>query len=435
MSGNEPTILKNLPKGEYTLTEITAPAGYKIAKSVKITIDDEIKKTAGMTDEIITATISKKGISGDSEEVSELSGAILKIEADAGNRYDLSGITASQGDTAVELTFASDNKSFTFTSGEEETVLTKLPAGKYTLSEDTAPLGYAKTTSIEFVVTEDGKITSLTGDEINLVLTDAVIEFQFNKIDGEGKPLADAGFTLTNKEEILLEGVTVGGVKESAIAGNVITFTSNGETMIFKNLPAGSYDIVETAAPEGFEKNVGQKLSFTIDENGGSTIKSDDSTNTKFIYTASMTNTKAGEVSISKRDATVDGSEIAGAELKITLTDEEKILDASKIKLTRDGEDLTDYTVEGNTITFTSGNSSTAIKGLPEGSYTLEETVAPNGYLINKAQVEFTIGANGEVSGETEIKVRPRSKNSLLQQLSASGISQTARNLTEQNSR
>ena len=122
VSGNEPTILKNLPKGEYTLTEITAPAGYKIAKSVKITIDDEIKKTAGMTDEIITATISKKGISGDSEEVSELSGAILKIEADAGNRYDLSGITASQGDTAVELTFASDNKSFTFTSGEVHTL-------------------------------------------------------------------------------------------------------------------------------------------------------------------------------------------------------------------------------------------------------------------------------------------------------------------------
>ena len=63
----------------------------------------------------------------------------------------------------------------TFVSGENDTVLSKLPAGKYTLIEDTAPLGYTKAASIDFVIDKEGKITVDEKAVASVDMTDKLI--------------------------------------------------------------------------------------------------------------------------------------------------------------------------------------------------------------------------------------------------------------------
>lgn len=41
-SGEEPTVLKRLPAGEYLITELEAPEGFKISPDVKVTVSDEL---------------------------------------------------------------------------------------------------------------------------------------------------------------------------------------------------------------------------------------------------------------------------------------------------------------------------------------------------------------------------------------------------------
>ena len=51
----------------------------------------------------------------------------------------------------------------TYYSGDEETIVSLLPAGEYVLEEDTAPLGYSTAAKIEFkvVLSDDGTKTTI----------------------------------------------------------------------------------------------------------------------------------------------------------------------------------------------------------------------------------------------------------------------------------
>ena len=96
---------------------------------------------------------------------------------------------------------------------------------------------------------------------------------------------------------------------------------------------------------------------------------------------------KGPVIQISKRDA-VGSEEGAGAMLKLT---------------GKDGLDLSDVVISGgatvpagpsqdkSTIIWESGETPAALKNLPDGTYTLEETVAPDGYTLVKSTFEFTI--------------------------------------------
>ncbi|MBP3414987.1 MAG: Cna B-type domain-containing protein, partial [Clostridia bacterium] len=75
-SGSDPAVFANLPAGSYTLTEVTAPAGYKLAGQMSITVSAD-GQSFDMIDEAIEMTISKQ----DSETYKELAGATLKLES------------------------------------------------------------------------------------------------------------------------------------------------------------------------------------------------------------------------------------------------------------------------------------------------------------------------------------------------------------------
>lgn len=125
-------------------------------------------------------------------------------------------------------------------------------------------------------------------------------------------------------------------------------------------LSPGTYTLIETMAPEGYELST-EEVEFTVNANG---------TAKKVI----MYNTpikKESRVSISKLDA--DSKDfVAGATLEI-----------------RDEN--------GNVVkTFTSGTNAYVITGLKPGKYVLVETSAPEGYELSKESKKFTILDNSD---------------------------------------
>lgn len=151
-------------------------------------------------------------------------------------------------------------------------------------------------------------------------------------------------------------GKTISGatlvIKDAS--GNVVkTFTSSTSGNKFTDLAAGSYTVVETKAPAGYELN-SNPVSFKVVKNGSAVS-----------VTVENEHKKTGVV-INKVDATT-GNNIAGATLVVK--------DAN-----------------GNVIeTFTSTVNGYEINGLSNGTYTVTETQAPAGYKLNSEPVTFTI--------------------------------------------
>ncbi len=144
-------VVTELPAGDYTLKEITAPDGYVIATDIRFTVDVYGKVTVEnvdaaavsengnplivMVDDTTKVKISKRDITTDKE----LAGATLQIIDEDGN--------------VVDEWVSTDEAHF---------VEGKLIAGKeYTLRETIAPDGYEIANEIKFTVNEDGSVTEV----------------------------------------------------------------------------------------------------------------------------------------------------------------------------------------------------------------------------------------------------------------------------------
>ena len=127
----------------------------------------------------------------------------------------------------------------------------------------------------------------------------------------------------------------------------------------------GDYVMHEVAAPDGY--TVTTDIPFTVDENGlvdgGREVDMTDAP-TKVV--------------ISKQD--LGGEELPGATITIY-----------------DSEGNVATTVFGETCEWVSGDTPKTIEGLPVGSYTLHEVVAPDGYTVT-TDISFTISEDGTVT-------------------------------------
>ena len=392
--------LANLPAGVYTLEETTAPDGFT-KKTEKMTFevgaDGKVGTVNGLTkddnkvvmeDAASKLTIGKKDITGKQE----VTGATLTLTL---TKPDESGATLDDVTANIRVDSRTED-SITWTSGKTDAILSKLPDGEYTLKETGDAFTDEETgktyTVIESTMTftvENGVITKSnaadnlngkategyyyydkTKEEILVCDAEAVNVVPISKQDaGSGAEVAGATLEIT-AENVLdttkLElsrtdkngnkTVLVKGTDYSISAdGKTIQFVSGEDATIITGLPAGTYKLKETNAPDGYQLYTAEET-FTIGTDG------------KVTGTTTIQD-EVSKLTIAKKDIT-GKQEVTGAKLTLTLT-----------KPDESGATLGDVTAnirvdsrDAKSITWTSGKTDAILSKLPDGEYTLKET-------------------------------------------------------------
>ena len=163
---------------------------------------------------------------------------------------------------------------------------------------------------------------------------------------------------ITTKKE--LPGAKL--VIKDANGKEVASWVSTNTPKYIKGLEAGNYTLCETQAPDGYELYT-ECIKFTV--------KADGTVSTVIMYNAPKS--KETKVQISKKDIT-SKEEIAGAKLRITDLNGKEI------------------------ISWVSTTTPKLIKNLKPGKYYLEETQAPDGYILSTEKKEFEVKEDGTVT-------------------------------------
>ena len=424
--------LANLPAGVYTLEETTAPDGFtKKTEEMNFEVgaDGKVGTVNGLTkddnkvvmkDAASKLTIAKKDITGKQE----VTGATLTLTL---TKPDESGATLD-GVIVENSTVASRTEdSITWTSGKTDAVLSKLPDGTYTLGETGEPFVDSETgktyTVIKSTMTftvENGVVTDTTGDADNLNGKATEGYYYYDKTTGQilvcdaeavnvvsiskqdaASSAEVAGATLEITAENVLDTtklelsrtdkngnktVLVKGTDYSISAdGKTIQFVSGEDATIITGLPAGSYQLKETNAPDGYQLYTAEET-FTIGTDG------------KVTGTTTIQD-EVSKLTIAKKDIT-GKQEVTGATLTLTLTNPDEsgaTLDDVTANITVDSR-------TADSITWTSGKTDAILSKLPDGKYTLKETGGAftdtetgKTYTVIKSTMTFTV-ENGVVT-------------------------------------
>lgn len=218
------TFTSDLPLGQYYVKELEAPAGY--VKSDKVIDVDATYK-------------------GDNVKVIELEAAFentpIKVEfskTDITGEKELPGAKLSVIDSEGKIV-----ESWISEAGKSH-VIERLPVGKYTLREESAPYGYKVAVDVAFEITETSGIQKvIMKDE------QAVGRIIINKSDSvTGSPIEGVVFEIRDKDGKVLDTLTTdkNGYAESKLLP-ICTYNKDGS---YKE--DIHYTVIETKAANGY---------------------------------------------------------------------------------------------------------------------------------------------------------------------------------------
>ena len=162
-------------------------------------------------------------------------------------------------------------------------------------------------------------------------------------------------------------------------AGNLVErWTSEAGQIHTVTLKAGVYTLTEEIAPEGYEKST-ETVTFEVDENG----------NVKDGKKVEMKNQPIVTVKISKQDIT-NKEELPGAHLVL------------KNSL---GEVVEEWDSTNEPHEISTDKNPKLKRGY---TYTLTETIVPDGYQATSETIEFTINKDGKIIGSTTMYNAPK---------------------------
>ncbi len=330
---------------EYTVEELEAPKGYclsgKFSFKVKTLAELQGKtQEVTITDKPTIVEVSKVSLTGEKE----IAGAKMQIIDEDGNIVD------------------------EWTSTNVAHVLrAKLEAGKkYFVHEVTPPKGYIFADDVAFTVSLDGKT-----DKVKM--NDDDTKVSFSKRDAYGNELKGAHLQILDANG----KVVVLADKDN---NHITEWVSDGTNHVVRNLPAGTYTLRETAAPNGY--TIATAIKFTIDEHNivsvdGVKVKAVSDDDIPLIIMVD----EATKVHFHKVDD--EGNNLAGATLRI---------------VDNKGNIVKEWISEEKPLELTAALTA----GL---EYTLEEVRQPAGYVLLGA-FAFTVSTNGQVDIVT-IENRP----------------------------
>ena len=240
------------------LKELTAPAGYRLNKTVyTVDVPDEDSITAMIKDEKQEAglKITKMGealtgaIPTDNGlvftyESRRLSGAVYRVIAND-SIYNMDGALLYQkGDVVVENLITDENG---------EVFISGIPLGSYLIEETQAPQGYLLSAE-KHEVTLDyaGQEAEVAYDETTFVNDRQKADVSIVKQDGESAaPLAGAVFGLYNDTAIYSMSGSLLAAADTLIER--VTSGADGSAAFTADLPIGhSYTVREIQAPSGY---------------------------------------------------------------------------------------------------------------------------------------------------------------------------------------
>jgi len=418
VSGEQPHAISGLHVGgSYTLHEEIAAEGYVRASDVDFTVDDGFTvKTVKMVDKQVTMT--KTDVTGEKE----VEGAQMTV-------------TDKETGKAVD----------TWTSGNEAHPMSGLEVGKtYTLTEVTAPEGYAIAESIEFTVPDDGQNQTLSMKDKRVTI---------DKLDVLGNPVVGAKlavYELTEdttkadegqnqaeqKEETSAQTeetqpgenqpATETGTEAAAIApesgaailaegadqtqsGNESAETS--ETTSDAETPDSEQTAEDKVTEDGFPAENGDQAIGTAVMKTGKLIDSWTSDGKAHAvsglivghtYRLLEESAPAGFAVAEPRDFTVTKED---ADQKIALIDRQVLVSKVDTEITMiAGAHLQVVDQNGKIIdNWVSDGTAHAVSGLIVGqTYKLVETEAPEGYVL-ASPIEFTVSDQADANDQLNL--------------------------------
>lgn len=398
-----------VPYGKYTLEETEAPSGY-IKTDEKVSIDFNVNTTSNIY------TISNKtgGLT------------IQKIDSETGNA--VSGAT-------LEIRNSSGDLVKTVTTTDTPTVVSDLSDGTYKIVETDTPDGYIKSDK-EYEVTISssnpnpsvtienrpiivnlGKIDARTGDYI------AGATMRLSRLDGEMTPITFVSTASPYKVERLVPGIY--SLEEiEAPSGYVGT----GSKVTFRVLETGKVQTVNISN-DITAISVNNRV-LTVDTNGvsGYTYRLetrdgkviDEFTTTEDVYTSDEL--EIGDYTLRQIEAP-DGVIVNDSPIYFSVSDSNEVgvinfvNDFTKVEISKldmanseevKGAHLVIRDSKGEVVEeWTSSDSPHYIEKLPVGKYTLTETIAPDGYVLNTSVIDFEVKSTGDIQSEVMYNSKP----------------------------
>lgn len=330
-NANGIATLGNLPYGTYKLIEVKAPNGYQLDTTPKyVTI------SASSPSGIASINIVNK------KEITTGELEIIKKDETGKALAGAEFIVLNSNTTLVgQVT----------TNANGVAVVKDLPYGIYKIMEIKAPDGYELDTTPKYATVSktdpNGKV-SITILNKKKITTGAL---KVIKKDETGKLLAGAEFDVRDAN--------------NKVVGKITTDANGVATL--KDLPYGTYKLIETKAPEGYELNATPK---TI------TISKDDLNGVVSITIVNKKEKITGNLEVVKKDE--NGAVLAGAEFDVYSATDELV-----------GKITTD------------ANGIGQLNDLPYGTYKLIETKSPEGYELDTTPKFITLSKtdpNGKAS-------------------------------------
>jgi len=235
-------VLYELPAGDYTFEEVTAPEGYQLSF------------------ETYDFTVNADGSVTGTTEIQNPPTSVTLTKYDIVNDIPLEGAEIIVQDESGKIVFA-DN-----TDANGEVYLTRLPSGIYTFFESQAPKGYIQTDETkEFTIGRFGG----TSGETRLYNEPTILQIFKTKYE-DGEPLSGAGFTIKGVLGLTTYtfSVTEDGAYRSDKNGTITEVPVDADGFVeIQALPTGVYWLEETTVPTGYYPSAAQKVAIT-DENG-----------------------------------------------------------------------------------------------------------------------------------------------------------------------